>query len=80
MDNCYDCCLLITLARVNAVVDDRLTMEWHSVSELNFDFTHQVVAIFPTSHGDTWRDAMLTLDDIVVSSPLSTLFTMYHMW
>ena len=80
MDNCYDCCLLITLARVNAVVDDRLTMEWHSVSELDFDFTHQVVAIFPTSHGDTWRDAMLTLDDIVVSSPLSTLFTMYHMW
>ena len=55
-------------------------MEWYSVNELDLDFTHQVVSVFSATHSDSWRDATLTLDDVLVNCPLSMLFTMYHMW
>ena len=55
-------------------------MEWYSISELDLDFTHQVVSVFSATHSESWRDATLTLDDVLVNCPLSMLFTMYHMW
>ena len=55
-------------------------MEWYSVSDLDMDFTHQIVSVFTVRNPDAWSEVTLTLDDILVSCSLSALFGFYRMW
>ena len=67
-------------ARVVATRDDKYTMEWCAVEDLDIDYTHQVVAVLAICDRDAWGDAHLTMDDVLVNCPISRLFTLYHMW
>ena len=67
-------------ARVSFVDGKQYAMEWYNVSDLDFDFTHQIVATFAVHNNESWSDTAFSLDDILIGCPLPVLFGMYHMW
>ena len=59
---------------------EHYTMEWYSITDLDLDFTHQVVTVFAVRDAQSWSDVTFTLDDTLVGCPLSALFGIYRMW
>ena len=69
-----------SIARVVSASEEKYSMQWCAIGELDMDYTHQVVAVLPIRDSHVWRGAHLTPDDILVNCPLQTLFTFYRMW
>ena len=55
-------------------------MQWCAIEDYDLDYTHQVVNVLALENADSWSGIQLTMDDVLVNCPMSSLFTHYHMW
>ncbi len=69
-------------ARVSAVEDDQVYLEWFPENDLSLDHTHGVKAIIAPSrrHPLVLKDHQLVCDDILSAATTSRLFPMYNSW
>ena len=71
---------MIIEARVVTAQGGVYVMEWCLIDDIDLDYTHQIVTILPLHDSRSWSGQPLTMDDVLINCPISSLFTLYHMW
>ena len=68
------------LARVKSVNVGGIDLQWHTTDEIDLNYTHQVVKVFTVHGKQDWALIDLAMDDMLINSPIPTLFTIYYLW
>lgn len=55
-------------------------MQWLTIDDIDLNYTHQVIKVFSVHGRHSWVQSELAIDNILINSPIPSLFTIYHLW